>query len=767
MWPRVAVVTIGLLSSLCARAAAAQGSVAGLVSDTSAVPVAGAQIALRAPGKAFSALSDPHGAFSIEGVDEGVYGLAVHAAGFAPIANRQLAVVAGAVARVDIVLAHAAANGVATLGTVTVDGSNALSRASSRIVDVNPQALAAQGAAQLTDAIGQQLNATIVHQQGGAPGLPQTLALRGPDPQETIVDIDGHQVNNQNTGDFDLELLDPAEFAGVQIVYGVGPSTLVGASAEGGAINFRTIEPTLQSHGLARISYGSFESVGETIETTGTDQRIGYALLYRRFTTQGEVNDYPITIATPGPGAAAQTAIVGSNIDATTTLAKIRYTFEGNAGFIEASFRDTAAYRNLSAPLSSPDNPSDIAPYAPFTAVNAPGAAALTTAPAYGLDLQVPLGRKDAGGEAPATLTLSHLTNISDQSVENINPALNPYLLNMSDRVNDDVAHYERAIPGFADATLSFSADVRQETLDAPDALAPGPPLQHASSWWGAGRYAWSPSEYLHYTLALFYSWYSTFGTSLNPRVALVWTPLNTVVRASFGTGFQPPLLTNLVFNPGLLPERSVEYDLGAEHRFGSGPRAPSGTLNLYSTLVNNPTQQLLSASGAVVYIANIGQNRYEGLELLASQPLTSTMALNASYGIDSAYSTTDPALTNPAAPALIPGEQFMSVPLHKAQLGVQSHVARSGLGYGIAATYESSANELNRPAFVVLDADVGVTFGHTDVNVAGTNLTNAFDDKFTLVGAGVPYPIPGGTMPTNAYSLQAASVRVTLTQRF
>jgi len=64
------------------------------------------------------------------------------------------------------------------------------------------------------------------------------------------------------------------------------------------------------------------------------------------------------------------------------------------------------------------------------------------------------------------------------------------------------------------------------------------------------------------------------------------------------------------------------------------------------------------------------------------------------------------------------------------------------------------------------VDASIGATFGHTDISVAGTNLTNQANDKFTLAGAGVPYPIPGGTMPTDAYSIQGAAVRVTVTQR-
>lgn len=286
-------------------AAAASGPVEGVVKDSSGVAIAHARVILSSGSRRYEAVSDAGGTFALADVEEGAYGLQVRAPGFAPIANRQVAATPGATVRIEIVLLRAAAGGIATLGSVTVNGSSALSRASAPTTEINPQTLSAQGVVQLSDVLAQQIAVTMVRQGGGAPGVPQSAALRGPDPSETIVDIDGHQVNNNNnnnTGDVALELLDPAEFAGVQIVYGIAPSSLVGANSEGGAINFRTIEPTAQTHGLIRASYGGFNTAGETIEATGTDQRLGYAVLYRRFTTRGEVFNYAVTVATPGPG---------------------------------------------------------------------------------------------------------------------------------------------------------------------------------------------------------------------------------------------------------------------------------------------------------------------------------------------------------------------------------------------------------------------------------------------------------------------------------
>ncbi len=170
MWPRAALMTIGLLVLCAAPAAAAPGSIEGSVKDTSGVAIVGATVTLRSPAHRFETSSDARGAFTFGEIEEGVYGLQARAAGFAPISNRQVAVAAGAVTRVEVSLARAAANGVAMLGAVTVNGSSALSRASAPTTDINPQALASQGGAQLSDVLGQQLAVTMVRQAGGATG---------------------------------------------------------------------------------------------------------------------------------------------------------------------------------------------------------------------------------------------------------------------------------------------------------------------------------------------------------------------------------------------------------------------------------------------------------------------------------------------------------------------------------------------------------------------------------------------------------------------
>ena len=764
MHSRVSFIAAALAALfICAsRAAAADitaatGSIAGAVDDATGKPVAGARVSATA-AHSYSTVSDPRGGFVLEGLPEGTYTIGVTARGYQRITGQVVAVAAARTTTLQFVLVPLSASSVATLGRVAVNGARAISTASAPTTDLDPQDLAGRGIEQLSDVLGEQVAVTLTRQLGGAPGLPQSASIRGPDPSETLIEIDGHQVNNSNTGDFDLELMDPAEFSGVQVVYGVGASSLLGANTQGGAINFRTLDPTTEDHALLRFSAGSFGTFGETAQATGTDEKFGYAFSWHHYTTQGEVRDFPIAINSAGT-----IAYVGSGIDALSSLAKLRYSLAGGLGFAELTYRNTAASRDLSSALSVPDSPANVGPGAPFTKNARLGAADLTNAPAFGLDLQLPAGKLDASGSAPATIIARHLTSLVSESTQNIDPALNPYLIDQRDRQSDDSVEYDRYA---GDDTFTFEGDVRTEALTAPAAFGPGPATQSQTQRSIVARSIWSPTSHLHYTAAAYASRYDTFGSAVDPRVALVWTPnAGSVIRASIGTGFRAPLLTERAFNPNLTAERTTEYELGYETKVGAGDRPAIATLNLYRTNLRNPIFFTVGSSGALTFLENLGRVVYQGAEIRYAAPVGASLTLKADYGVDIAYPLDNPFAFDPAAPNVVAGEQFQGIPPHKATLGLRRD--NGGTSAEIDGAYQSANNGLNRPAFVVWDATVAKYVGRTQVALTARNLTNQFDNKFTLPAAGTPYPVPNGLSPTDAFSLQGRSVSITLTQRF
>jgi outer membrane receptor protein involved in Fe transport len=756
-----------LLLSPVGAGAASTGDVHGFVHDASGAAIAAASVLLESGSDRHAAVTDASGRFELDGIPAQTYEIAAQAKGFAPIGGRLVAVSGGTVTQVDLELAHATTGNVATLGRVMVNGRQALSTASAPSVNLDPQDLAGRGVEQLSSVLAEQIAVTMTRPAGGGAGMPQTASLRGPDPSETLIDIDGHVVNNANTGDFDLELLDPSEFSSIQVIYGVGPASLDGANTQGGSLNFHTIDPTAQDHGLLRASFGSFNTSSFTLQATGTsDQRLGYALSFHRYYTAGPTDGYDVTCGPCQTDYAGTTGVLGSSINATSTLAKLRYSIGSGDGFVEATYRDTAAVRDLSAGLSFPNDPTSFGPGSSFTAF--PGAAALTNSPAYGLDVQLPVGVRSSAGVAPAAIIVRHLTNVTDQSAPGVPPGFNPYLLDSRDVVGDDSVDYDRYLDA---GTLSFLADVRTEHLHltplAPFSNGVTDEAQTQRSF--AGRYEWATTSHLHYTAAAYLSRYDTFGTSIDPRVAMVWTPTDgNVVRFSYGTGFRSPLLTEKAINDTLTAEHTSEFELGFEHRFGSGELAPTAEIDAYDTslrdpifFVPNPDPQ----QGQFSSIENLANVVYQGVELRTDVPLSGVTTLHGEYGIDIAYPKNDPFATDPSAPNVVSGVQFQGIPPHKALVSLDGR-AGNGFGYAVGAGYESSNNELNRPAYWLLDASIAKQIQNTTIAFGAQNLTNQFADRFLLLNQGPLYPTPTGLVPTNAYSLPGRTLTLTVTHQ-
>jgi len=189
--------------------------------------------------------------------------------------------------------------------------------------------------------------------------------------------------------------------------------------------------------------------------------------------------------------------------------------------------------------------------------------------------------------------------------------------------------------------------------------------------------------------------------------------------------------------------------------------------IDLYSTNLRNPIFYVPNpnaAQGQFTFIRNLANVIYQGVEVRADKPLSPFAILHASYGINIAYPVNDPFAFDPSAPNVVSGQQFQGIPPHKALLSVHGR-ASEGFAYAFRAAYESSNNELNRPAYWLFNASGGKQIRDTQLTLGVQNLTNRFADKFTLIGRGPSYPTPSGPVTTNAYSLPGLTLTFTITQ--
>lgn len=783
-----------LISPERSSAGAAAGCVSVTVVTIERKPVPGAVVTFAGAGPARTVRSDDAGSALVCGLEPGAYSVGISARGYGPLTVTPIDVGPAGAVPVTFVLGNSTAL-LTTIGTVRTRGAaGAVSSAPALETQLDAQRYAALGYASIAGALmDEALSATTVRAAGGSSAGPIAVALRGPDPTETLVDVDGHAVNGGATGTFDLSLLDLATFSGVQLIYGIAPSSLIGPNTIGGVINLRTLDPTSDARYLVRASFGSFGTAAQTVQATGSRDRIGYAFALHHTYAAGEVNQYVDAGSAP--------VYAGSAASGASGLAKLTYSSPGGA-FAAFSIRDQSETRDLSAALTSLNASGSLAPY-----TASPGSATLAHAASYAFDAGIPVGRPNADGISPQTLTFRHVTSVASQSVTGAAAGSTPYLNDDRDAISDDSLELDRAV---RKGTISAKLAVWTEALGvAPLSVAPtdqsvfrkdragaatlaqvtGLAQLSQMQRSGALRYALDTTPQLHYALSIYYADYSSFGTSLDPRFGFVWTPnASTALRFSAGSSFQSPQLPELyvpptvpppsngyvnIGNPNLKADHATEYSAGLERAFGG--RLPLRvSVDLYQTNLRTPAQRFYppvacpplgnaSPSQCLSYPVNAGGAIYRGAEISSEAALSSSTALRAAYDVGSAFATSvSPEFQNGS---IVPGEQFQGVPLHKGLLEL-SHDCTRGLAYRVGMTYEGAYNELNRPAFATVRAGLTLHVRDFDAGVYGDNLTNAYAGPFTLAGQGVPYGGADGPIATDAYVLPARSFTFLITAR-
>jgi outer membrane receptor for ferrienterochelin and colicin len=805
--------------------AAATGAL-GTVTASDGRPIAGATIILTGNGPERSAVSDVRGNFAFSGLEPGTFILRAVANGYATLSGRTIEVGSAKATSLQIVLSRQQASSLLVIGEVRANGGNTLSTASAPTVQIDAPKYAAQAVPAVSDILQNQMSTSVVPVLGGGLNAPQVVALRGPDPAETLVDVDGHQINNGNTGDFDLSLLDPAQLQSVEVVYGIAPSSLFGPNTLGGALNVRTLEPTTTPQTLERFSAGSYNTFLQTIQATGTDNRWGYAFSLHRMTSGGQLDDYAFPYLNAAGTSIAGYAPIGNGMWASSAIAKLRYSFS-NGGFIGVTFRDQAVNRDLSAVLSAGPPPGGpVTDYENFS-----GTSASSTNTAYDLDLQLPLG-SSSNGPAPTTMTFRHQTSVANQSVNGPGTATSPYLYNDRDLITDDTLEFDRTlsngsfalkfaltnenlsvndyIPGviYADVVrASFDQTTFEQGFDQPADSDQSPSstieqLGQTQRWVGA-RYELDPTSKLHYQFGAYYGDYSSFGRSLDPRFGLVWTPTaDSALRASVGSTFQSPQLPTFIVpnplpppaptsegnyvsigNPHATAERSTEYDLGFEHFFRVPGHQVHVSLDVYRTDLHNgvatyfsgtpctpPFKQYNGNYPCLSYPVNVTQEVYQGFAFNSDVALGQRTTLHADYDADSVYTRSAPFNS---LDGVILYEQALGVPLHKLNLTIE-HDPNAGLSYYAGLLYEGGYNELNLPPFATVRAGITWHLRGVDVGLYGENLTDAYDFLTTRANGGVPYgaySVIGnrlvlGTTATDALPLAGRQIRIVLTHR-
>lgn len=759
-------------------------SVTGIVHTANGSPVANARVEVSGEATARTD-SDASGKFALT-APPGPRRLTIVSAGFGATTIGRLDIHEGT--QLDVTLTPLRADELRTIGSVRVDGRLALARGEVPSQTISRADMEAEGAARVLDALSQIPSATMARPLGGNASATAVLSLRGPDPSETLVTLDGQVLNNTNTGDFDFSQIPVVPFAGIDVSEGLGPADNVGANTIGGVVNMRTLAPTRDPHQFFELSYGSFGSATLGLNETGERGRLGFALALQDYHSQGYVHDY--LAAVPDASGTPQSVLLGSSISAASALANFTWTFTQRADLrirylTLANSRDESAAQN--APL-------DATQQFPDGAFSGPGPAQAT----QGLRALLVTGRAPLGsGSLQGSYSASGVTSNFEGG---FSPS--PYDLFNNDRIATETLAWQRSTPTF---NLSIGGYARTETLDEAAVFSGSAQREQSTALNARAGIVGGPR--LRLELSAYDTHYSTFGTSIDGRFGMTYDlDGRSVARFSVGTGFRAPLLAEVYQtplsvlvaglpgsvdahcvaingNPNERPEHVTAYELGYGRQIGG---ATTIDASLYRTNLRDPIEffyplgttcptdskgnPIPTVAGQSIPI-NIGNVVYQGGALRLTRRI-GDLFLRVEYGLNVAYPVTLPAsVANPTSGAnLVAGQQFESIPIQTGTLGV--HYVHGDWHSDLQTTYKGKNNELNDGPYAIVNGAIGRTVGAVDYALSFRNLTNAETGRFTLLGRGLPYPVPlspqfpNGYLPTDRRSLEPASVNFIVTLR-
>jgi len=293
----VSVATILVLTAvfaaapLVADAAGTTGVVTGVVHASSGAPLGGAQVELIGPTR-LSTTTDAQGTFTFSEVPTGLYTLQVSKAGFTAYRNDNLAAFIGETISLNVVLAASSFSSLKTIATVSTNAAGVapINTSTASINTISAATFENQGSQQVTTVLNETPGIfTTPYSPGNgnpsndaSPGSAQTPQIRGALPYETESLIDGHPVSVGLVGTFSPNLINPFLLDDVEIVKGPGSMPAEINYAINGTVNYRTLEPTVQSQDSGMYSVDKWGGISAGFKATGEtkNRKIGYAVGY-------------------------------------------------------------------------------------------------------------------------------------------------------------------------------------------------------------------------------------------------------------------------------------------------------------------------------------------------------------------------------------------------------------------------------------------------------------------------------------------------------
>ena len=528
--------------------------------------------------------------------------------------------------------------------------------------------------------------------QNGAFGGAATVSIRGAGTDQTLVLIDGVQVNDPSSvgGAFDFSRLDPAGIERIEVLRGP-QAVLYGSDAIGGVINIIT-KGGAGSAGLAgngSAEYGAFDSFRLGGALNGGSETIGFNLSASYQDTDGI--------------SAADTADGNTESD----------------GFKNLSLRGKAIARlsevaRFEVSTSYTDSESE---YDGF---------ALLFDGSFGLGDTADNSKSEEfsiAGRAMVDLfggRLSNTLSLEYSTINRDNFSADTFTFGaQGERLNLDYL----AVAKLAEV-WSLTAGAQHEEISAksvdPDTISTDSLF---------GLLSFSGIDGLIVSGGLRIDDHETFGSTTNGELHASYELASTGTRvtAVWGEGFKAPSIFQLTFsccgfepNPDLIPERAKAWEVGIEQPIMAGKAQAS------ATYFEQDTEELIIFTFTGGY-RNIARSRAKGVELAFDAVLGDTLSFDANY-------------TYTSAKDLATDTRLPRRPKHSAFASLNWQ-AGERLGANMSITH--NGNELDTTG-ITLDAwtrvDLRLAYQLTDTLELFGRVDNLLDEAYQQVaGYGTP----------------------------
>jgi vitamin B12 transporter len=429
-----------------------------------------------------------------------------------------------------------------------------------------------------------------VVQQGG-PGSVTSVFMRGTNSNHTKVLIDGIDVSDPSNANaaFDFGQLLTADIERIEVLRGP-QSGLYGSDAIGGVINVITRTGSGPMKAAASVEGGTFNSFNQSAGLSGSQGAFHYAANVAHLHS-GATPVTPLDLLAPGE---PRNDDYYDNLTASTKLG-LDVTRSFDLGLV-------ARYTSTHLHYTGED-------FSTFPALPAAERSESNTDQYYG---RATAHLASLEGALNQTLGVAFMRN----QTATLQPQT-PESLNTGERVKVD---WQGAVRLAGTETLLLGVEDARDEISQPLSASMRIDSGYAELQSQLGEHWFS-------ALNVRYDDNDRFGGKVTYRIAPAWvsTATGTKLKASIGTGFKAPTLSELFqdfapfffANPDLRPESSIGYDAGIEQGL-AGNRLRAG-----ATYYHNRIRDLITTDVTGTTWANVGRATTDGVEsFIACQPV-------------------------------------------------------------------------------------------------------------------------------------------------